>query len=66
MICPDCIETLIPDRKQLGNVINWMVCPKCGLRTRRQHVIDNEREETVQLSRRNHVNNLTGGKKNSE
>jgi DNA-directed RNA polymerase subunit M/transcription elongation factor TFIIS len=32
--CPDCIEKLVINRKKLGDLSVWWVCPKCGYRTR--------------------------------
>lgn len=33
MICPDCIETMIVQKKKLGHCSSkWLVCPKCGCR----------------------------------
>lgn len=34
MICPNCIEPLIKDKKKLGQYSVWMICGKCGLRVR--------------------------------
>lgn len=33
-ICPDCIEKLKINRKKLGNLSVWWICPKCGYRVR--------------------------------
>lgn len=35
--CPNCIEELVPDKKQLGEFVNWFVCPVCGFRERPKH-----------------------------
>ena len=32
--CPVCVEELIPQKKKLGCMVNWMVCPNCGFRKR--------------------------------
>ena len=32
--CPNCIEELVPQKKLLGGIINWLVCTKCGFRKR--------------------------------
>ena len=34
MICPNCIEPLVKDKKKLGQYSVWYVCKKCGLRIR--------------------------------
>lgn len=33
-LCPDCCIELIPDKKKLGEMTNWLVCPECGHRER--------------------------------
>ena len=38
-ICPDCIEPLKRQSKKLGHLSAWLVCPKCGFRTREQDLI---------------------------
>lgn len=32
--CPDCIVQMKKQSKKLGGLSVWMVCPKCGYRTR--------------------------------
>lgn len=62
MICPDCIEELVPNKKQLGNKVNWMVCPKCGYRVRANAEEYAEFLEKERIINQRHTNNLTGGK----
>lgn len=62
MICPNCIEPLVKNKKKLGEVKNWLVCPKCGYRTRESTEINAEFNERVRLIRNREINNLTGGK----
>ena len=33
-ICPTCIDELVPDKRKLGKVSNWLKCPSCGFRVR--------------------------------
>ena len=33
-LCPDCCILLNPDKKKLGDVSNWLICPICGHRER--------------------------------
>ena len=33
-VCPNCIERLVPEKKNLGGMLNWFVCPICGFRER--------------------------------
>lgn len=33
--CPQCVEELIKDKKKLGGLSAWLICPKCGLRKRK-------------------------------
>lgn len=40
MLCPNCVEKLVKQKKKLGDVKNWMVCPKCGYRQRPHDGID--------------------------
>lgn len=40
MFCPNCVEKMIPNKKKLGEFKNWLVCPKCGYRSREQKVVD--------------------------
>ena len=37
IVCPECIQPLIKDVKQLGKCKNWYICPKCGYRERPSH-----------------------------
>jgi len=30
--CPNCIESLVPQKKRLGLFNKWLVCPVCGYR----------------------------------
>lgn len=30
--CPECIEALIEEKRKLGRVEKWLICPKCGMR----------------------------------
>lgn len=30
--CPNCVEYLKPDKKNLGGCKNWLLCPSCGYR----------------------------------
>lgn len=62
MICPNCIEELIKDKKKLGQVKNWLVCPKCGYRTREWTEKNAEIEERSRLIENRKINNITGGK----
>jgi hypothetical protein len=32
--CPDCVVKLKKDKKKLGSLSVWLVCPKCGFRKR--------------------------------
>lgn len=43
--CPQCVEELIKDKKKLGGLSIWLICPKCGLRKRR----DSEHYLSLQL-----------------
>ncbi len=62
-ICPNCIEPLIKQRKKLGISSTWLVCPKCGLRTKTTSV-DNENEYNFDnLINTIFETNETGGKK---
>ena len=62
MICPNCIELLVKNKKKLGEVNNWLVCPKCGYRTRECIEREKQFQQRFQLSQRIKENNLTGGK----
>lgn len=42
--CPDCIEKLVKQSKKLGQFSCWLVCPKCGYRTREKSVYEEDRE----------------------
>jgi len=33
-LCPNCCVYLERDKKHLGQLSNWMTCPKCGHRER--------------------------------
>ncbi len=42
--CPMCIEPLIRDKKNLGGIVRWYICPICGFRERPiMKVIDKEK-----------------------
>lgn len=32
--CPQCILELKEQKKKLGSLTNWLVCPECGFRKR--------------------------------
>ena len=32
MFCPNCLTEMEFQKRKLGNISNWNVCPKCGLR----------------------------------
>lgn len=36
-VCPNCIEPLILQKKKLGSMTNWFICPTCGFRERPAH-----------------------------
>ena len=57
--CPNCIEELIPQKKKLGGVINWLVCTKCGFRKRPEigHDAANHLSDRVHLSNRKQCTN---------
>lgn len=63
MICPDCIEELIPNRKKLGHLVRWFICPKCGYRVRENSEHASEFKEYSRVIDERHINNLTGSKK---
>lgn len=62
MICPDCINELVPNRKQLGTKVRWLVCPKCGYRVREKAIEYSDFYEKQRLIKDINENNLTGGK----
>lgn len=62
MICPNCIEPLIKNKKKLGDVTNWLVCPLCGYRTRQTAEENAQQEEQCNFIKRIRYNNQTGGK----
>lgn len=57
MYCPNCIIELIKDRKKLGQNSVWLICPKCGLRTRETstYLINKEIEDFYEIKKR--INN---------
>lgn len=62
MYCPDCIIELVPNRKKLGTLTVWKVCPKCGYRTREdnERMIEINKQYFISTIRRS---NLTGNSK---
>jgi DNA-directed RNA polymerase subunit M/transcription elongation factor TFIIS len=56
-ICPDCIETLMPNKKKLGSKTNWLVCPKCGYRVRLMQLVFDNIEKTEELKNKIRRNN---------
>lgn len=42
--CPNCVEQLSKQSKKLGNLSSWLVCPKCGYRTRAKSFYMEEKE----------------------
>jgi uncharacterized protein YbaR (Trm112 family) len=59
-ICPDCIEELVSNRKKLGELTNWLVCPICGYRVRESSILFSDKREreifTHELERTNKNN----------
>jgi len=49
--CPDCVEKLKSNRKQLGSLTRWLVCPLCGYRVRENSIIfeTNKAQEEFEL-----------------
>lgn len=33
-VCPNCVEPLVLQKKKLGSMVNWFICPTCGFRER--------------------------------
>lgn len=55
-LCPDCCIELTENKKKLGEMTNWLVCPKCGHRERpKNESIENEltNYEHDRIKRRN-------------
>lgn len=42
--CPECVVSLVSDKKKLGNVSNWKVCPKCGYRIKTETSFSKSKE----------------------
>jgi len=61
--CPDCVEPLIKDRKKLGGIAIWIVCPKCGFRTRDGRLDSQAATECNEITDRRKEDNRTGGYK---
>ena len=57
--CPNCIEELVPQKKKLGRLINWMVCPKCGFRKRPEvgHDAANKLTDRIHISNKKQSTN---------
>ena len=56
--CPVCIEELIPQKKKLGGLVNWLVCTKCGFRKRPEighdaanHLVDRIHGQNLKTAR---------------
>lgn len=56
MICPNCCEQLVPNHKKLGSGSNWMVCPKCGLRDRKEWPSSKQDKMGYFIDRRKKIN----------
>lgn len=59
--CPDCVEPLIKDRKKLGYITTWLICPKCGFRSRESRLDSEEQAKCVMMMERIEEDNKTGG-----
>ena len=45
-ICPNCVEKLVPNRKKLGGLTNWLICPTCGYRVRSASILFSNKQES--------------------
>ena len=55
-LCPDCCIELTKNKKKLGEMTNWLVCPECGHRERpNNEAVENEltNYEHDRIKRRN-------------
>lgn len=61
--CPDCVEPLIKNRKKFEGIINWLVCPKCGFRTRETRLDSQAARDCNDITDRRKEDNRFGGYK---
>ena len=64
--CPNCVEPFKKDRKKLGGIVIWLVCPKCGLRTRESHLDSSATNEAIHHIERREESNRLGGYHSSD
>ena len=64
--CPDCVMPLKAQSKKLGHLSRWIVCPKCGYRTRQSSEDWHKYNEYLRFCNRQDEDNKTGGMKKIE
>lgn len=57
-LCPDCCIELTLNKKKLGEMTNWLVCPECGHRERPnnesiQNELDNYEHDRIKRRNKN-------------